>query len=178
MPNATLASTAVENLSWYDDRRGRFAFLLCPNQSSKILADARHIVAEAFKQPAVADWQQYLQFAPISGTVSGACVGSKVSEDTEGEAGTTVQTVRADAAVQTKQLQRAAKAAGPTQLWDCGFVEVDRAGALVFEVIFCVPHSDVVAFKRVRHEAFVAVIRALEHAGVRHSSAHQHFGSP
>lgn len=143
VPNATLASTAIENLSRYEDRRGRFALLLCPNQSTEALDDIKRVVAEAFEQPAVADWQQYVQLPPSSST-----------------------------------LQAAAKAAGPTQLWHCGFVEVDTAGALVFEIVFCVPHSDVGAFKRVRHEAFIAVLRALERAGIRHSSHREHVGSP
>ena len=179
MPNATLASTAVENLSWYDDRRGRFALLLCPDQSAETLADTRRVVAEAFKQPAVANWQQYLQLTSTIGTVPAAGVpGSKITEDTAGEVGTAVQSVKADAAVPTKELQAAMKAVSPTQLWDCGFVEVDTSGALVFEIVFCVPHSDVVVFKRVRHEAFVAVMRALERAGVRHISPHQRIKCP
>ena len=143
VPNATLASTTVENLSRYDDRRGRFALLLCPNQSTKVLDDIQRVVAEAFKQPAVANWQQYLQLPPSN-----------------------------------SKLQAVAKEAGPTQLWHCGFVDVDTAGALVFEIVFCVPHSDARAFKRVRHEAFVAVLRVLERAGVRHSSHREYVGSP
>ena len=88
----------------------------------------------------------------------------------EGDVPGVVQSVKTDTDIRDQELRAAAKAAGPTQLWDCGFAEVDSAGALVFEIFFCVPHSDVAAFKQVRHEALVAVMQALERKGVRYIS--------
>ena len=171
VPNATLASTTVENLSWYVDRRGRFALLLCPNQSAETLACIKPLVAEAFQQAAVADWQQYLQFKPTSSAVSGSDAADRKNlDEAEGDVPGAVQSVKTDTNIRDQELRAAAKAAGPTQLWDCGFAEVDSAGALVFEIFFCVPHSDVAAFKQVRHEALVAVMQALERKGVRYIS--------
>lgn len=170
VPNATLVSTAVENLSWYQDRRGRFALLLCPNQSTETLANVKQIVAEAFSRPQVADWQQYLPLAPTSSTTSGPGVVQKKCIGANDEVGAGTLVGEANKASRMSDPRVAAKTAGPTQVWDCGFVEVDSSGALLFEIVFCVPHSDVDAFKRVRHEAFVEILRALERAGVKHSS--------
>ena len=46
----------------------------------------------------------------------------------------------------------------------------------MYEIVFCVPHSDSEIFKRVRHEALVAVLRALREAGVVFS--HRTVGAP
>jgi hypothetical protein len=55
--------------------RGRFKFQLQPGQSPKKLAKLQTLIEQVFRQPAVANWQQYLGAAGSSDASAEAAAG-------------------------------------------------------------------------------------------------------
>ena len=155
VPNATLASTTVENLSSFEVRRGRLLLRLVPGQPVERLDAVKGLVQGAFRDPAIANWQQYLTPAAAAAAADDEDARAKKGANASGLAKTA-----------------SGKSSGPpTQLEDLGFVEIDSGGALEFEIVYVVPYEDVAPFKQVRHEVMVGVMRALQGGGVE--LAHQ-----
>ena len=184
VPNVMLAAKPIANTSMRELRREKFAFQFQPNQPAAKLAAVQGLVREVFKQPAVADWQQYLpegmgfeardaadaagptklEAAVFTGANATGALAFEISWAQPHPNWDSFRCVTVDALATATVYLTNAKASGTSE----------RSAAYAVSpalVPFWLPRSvsdGAAALRRqTRHEAFVAAVVAFEGAGLQ-----------